>query len=70
MVTRVFVEADSIPPEDQFKKIANQIWESGNKGYDELIVFVYLPDMNTEGLACAAGAIKHLGMALRQEKKS
>jgi len=38
-VTRVVVEGDSIPPEDQLKKIANQIWESGNKGYDKLTVF-------------------------------
>lgn len=40
MATRVVVEGDSIPPEDQLKKIANQIWESGNKGYDELTVFM------------------------------
>ena len=35
MVTRAVVEADSIPPEDQLKKITNQIWENGNKGYDD-----------------------------------
>ena len=62
MVTRVVVEADYIPPEDQLKKIANQIWESGNKGYDELIVFVYLPDMNTEGAAYAAGEFSPRGL--------
>lgn len=39
MVTRVVVEGNPIPPEDQLKKIANQIWESGNKGSDELTVF-------------------------------
>ena len=62
MVTRVVVEADYLPPEDQLKKIASQIWESGNKGYDELTVFMYLADMNTEGAAYAAGEFSPRGM--------
>ena len=28
MVTRVVVQGNSIPPEDQLKKIANQRWEN------------------------------------------
>jgi len=62
MVFRVVVEADYIPPEDQLKKIATQIWENGNKGYKEFTVFIYLPDMDTKNIAYGIGEFSPYGL--------
>ena len=45
MVFRVVVKVTRKPSEEQLRKTAIQIWENGNRDWEEFTVFMYLPEM-------------------------
>ncbi len=47
MVYRVVVKVEEIPLKEELEKTAIEIWENGNKEWNEFTVFMYLPDMDT-----------------------
>ena len=62
MVYRVMLDVADIPLEVQMKKTAAYIWENGNKQWKEFTVFMYLPEMNTQGLALGIGEFRPTGL--------
>jgi len=62
MVYRVVVDVDHIPSEDQLKKIVIELWENGNKGWKEFVVFMYLPGMDTDGFAYGVAEFRPYGL--------
>ena len=62
MVHRVVFDVTNIPPEAQIKTTALHIWENGNKHWTEFTVFMYLPDINTNGEAFAVAEFRPHGL--------
>lgn len=48
---KIQLNAKTIPDEDVLKDIAQTIWQSGNKHWEEFYVSVYFTDMSTKGKA-------------------
>lgn len=51
MVYRIILDVNSLPTEDEMKKTAINIWENGNKEWEEFTVFIYMPEQETNGPA-------------------
>ena len=51
MSYRVVVTTKTLPAEASLRETAEVIWRSGNRGWAEFTVFLYLPGMNTGDLA-------------------
>ncbi len=62
MSFRVVMKVDKIPDEPMLKALARHIWESGNRGWRELTVFLYLPNMDTQSVAYAVAEFSPKGM--------
>ena len=62
MVYRVVVEVDQKPSGDQLKKIATELWKNANKKWEEFVVFMYLPRMDTDGFAYGVAEFRPHGL--------
>ena len=51
LVYRVMLDVVDFPSEVDIKNTASYIWKNGNTHWDDFTVFLYLPEMNTEGEA-------------------
>lgn len=51
MVYRIVLDVNSLPTEEEMKKTAINIWENGNKNWEEFTVFIYMPEQITDGPA-------------------
>ena len=51
MVFRIVVETEEIPTDKSLRNTAETIWKDGNKNWKRFTVFIYLPEMNTGGIA-------------------
>lgn len=62
MVYRVALEVEKVPDKENMEKTAIEIWRDGNKKWKEFTVFMYLPEMNTEGIAYGIGEFTPNGL--------
>ena len=62
MVYRVVLEIAEVPNTKDMEEAAIKIWEYGNKKWEELTVFMYLPKMNTKGGAYGIGKFTPKGL--------
>jgi len=53
MVYRVQVKTDAMPSEAELKYLTNYLWQHDGSQWDTLTIFLYLPEMNTDGMAYA-----------------
>jgi hypothetical protein len=51
MVYRIILDVNYLPTEEEMKKTAINIWENGNKNWEEFTVFIYMPGQITDGPA-------------------
>lgn len=51
MVYRIVLDVNYLPTEEEMKKTAINIWENGNKNWEEFTVFIYMPEQITDGPA-------------------
>jgi len=63
MVFWVVVRVGKIPSEDQMQKIALSIWKDENQRWEEFTVFMYLPGMDTGGVAYAVAKFTPSGLS-------
>jgi len=62
MTYRIILNVDSIPKETDMKNTAINIWENGNKDWEEFTTFLYLPEMNTGMMAFGIGEFNPNGL--------
>ncbi len=62
MCLSVVVDVDTIPSETALKELADRLWKSGNKHWDEFTVWIYLPDMEVGCGAYAVGEYRPHGL--------
>lgn len=62
MVYRVVLEVEKVPDKETMKEAAIKIWKYGNKKWEEFTVFMYLPEMNTKGVAYGIGSFTPKGL--------
>ena len=62
MVNRVLLNVTELQSEEVMKVTAREIWENGNKNWDEFTVFMYLPEMDVEWVAYGIGEFRPTGL--------
>jgi len=63
MVYRVAVDVEELPNEQVLQETATTIWEQSGTSYAEFTVFMYLPGMDTGGVAYAVGSFNQWGLS-------
>lgn len=71
MVFRILLDVESVPTVGAMKKVAIDVWNKGNRHWDEFTTFFYLPDMNLNNSAYAIGEfsrseLKSFAVGLRE----
>lgn len=62
MAYRIILDVNSLPTKEEMKNTAITIWGNGNKNWKEFIVFIYLPEMDTESMAYGVGEFNDNGL--------
>jgi hypothetical protein len=61
-VSRVVLDVEQIPTKEQLRASGVAVWSDHGRDVDEFSVFLYLPEMNHEGPAYAAGSFTRDGI--------
>jgi hypothetical protein len=59
---RIRVDTEDVPSKKALTNVASAAWKANRSSWDELTVFVYLPEMNTESSAYGIGVYSQAGL--------
>lgn len=62
MAYRIVIITDEKPSQKQLRSTAISIWKKGNKKWSEFTVFIYLPEMSTDGIAYGIAEFRKSGL--------
>lgn len=62
MLVRVLMNSQDVPSESEMRSVAREVWNDGNRGYDEFTVFLFLPGMKINSMAYGIGEFGKSGL--------